>query len=395
MKQKGQRAAGRRRGAGASAEAAPRTFPWKGPIWEAIRFQEEPLAKLRGAVEAGRLPHAILLWGPPGVGKLRTAQGLSQALLCEAPSRPCGICRACTKVARLLHPDVHILRPLKAREEETDATRIDAYVSNPFASLEATPPASVGIDRIRRIKEESSKTLVEGRCRTLIIPQADLMTQEAANAALKLIEEPKGETYLILTTSDVKRILPTVASRCLRVAFRPLPAPFLEETVSRAAGVPPEAARLAAALAQGSLPGSLELAGDDLVGTRDEVLDLVAPAGGDLRRVLQRAEAWGPRWNAEAARSAAGFLGLWQQDLLRLATGDREGRIIHSDRADRLRKEAEGISLGEIRRRLELLEEMVEAVETYVNPQLALRAFLMAWETGEMSDRMFRPIEPQ
>ncbi|MBD3335916.1 MAG: hypothetical protein GF355_10410, partial [Candidatus Eisenbacteria bacterium] len=289
--------------------------PWDGPIWNHIHFQEEPLEILRRGLAAGRLPHALLFWGPAGTGKLRTAQGLAQALLCTEPERPCGACRGCRKAARLIHPDLHLLRPLRAREDPDDDPLIGAYAADRFVSLETAPPATVGIDRVRRIKLESSKSLVEGRCRVLLIPQADLMSQEAANAALKLLEEPRGDTFLILTVVDPRRLLPTIVSRCRRVRFRALPRSFVEEVLAREAGLKAEAARLAGALAAGSLPQALELAREDMTQRLDQILELMAPAGRDVRRLLERAEAWGRKWDLGTVRVFAGLLGLWQQDL--------------------------------------------------------------------------------
>lgn len=366
--------------------------PRTGPVWNHIRHQEEALQQIRDSLAASRLPHAVLFWGPPGVGKMRAAQGLAQALLCMSDQLPCGECRACTKVGRFTHPDVHVLRPWKAREEEGEDPVLALYAVDPHSSLEIPPPATIGIDRIRRIKEESSKTLVEGSCRVLIIPQAELMTPEAANAALKLMEEPTGETFLILTTTDLRLLLPTVVSRCRRVRFRALPGDFLEGLLAAEAGADAEVARLAAVLSEGSLPRALELAREDLVSLRDEVLDLVSPAGGDIPGLLKRAEKWTRRWDAGTARFLSSLLGLWQQDLLRLKSGAADSGIVHRDQMDRLQAEASSITVSEIRRRLELLEELVESVDRYVNPQLALRVFLMAWESGEVPDQTYRPV---
>jgi hypothetical protein len=77
---------------------------------------------------------------------------------------------------------------------------------------------------------------------------------------------------------------------------------------------------------------------------------------------------------------------------MRLKSGAADSGIVHRDRMDRLQTEASSLTISEIRRRLELLEELVESVDRYVNPQLALRVFLMAWESGEVPDQTYRPI---
>jgi DNA polymerase-3 subunit delta' len=379
-----------RRKSGAEAErAGGDPIPWKGPIWEAIRHQEEALGRLRQALASGQFPHALLFWGPPGVGKTRTAQGLAQALLCRGDDPPCGTCLPCRKVARLVHPDLHLLRPLRAKEAEGEDPQLQLYATNPVASLEASPPATVGIDRIRRLKEESAMALVEGACRVIVIPQAELMTQEAANAALKLLEEPRGETFLVLTTSDPRRLLPTVVSRCRRIRFRALPQAFLQE-MAEAAGADAASARLAAALSEGSLPRALELAGEGISERVDEALALVAPAPGGPAELVRRAEEASRGWDAGTPRLLAGLLALWQEDLLRVLTGAGSEGILYRERLDRLQTEAKGLDVGEVRRRLELLDEFLEALAQYVNPLLALRVFLLAWVGGGMPDRMLR-----
>jgi DNA polymerase-3 subunit delta' len=366
--------------------------PWVGPIWDHIRFQDGALDKIREPLGSDRLPHSLLFWGPAGVGKMRTAHGLAQALLCTGAAPPCGTCRGCVKTAKLIHPDLHILRPLKSKEDPADDPILAAFAVGRYASIETIPPATVGIDRIRSVNMEASKSLVEGNCRVLIIPQADLMTVEAANAALKIMEEPKGETFLILTVSDTRRLLPTVVSRCRRVRFRALPADFVEAVLAEETGVDEESARLAAAMAEGNLPRAIQLAGEDILARRDEVLNLVAPAAGDTAQLIKRAERWGRRWDAEAARFTAGLLGLWQQDLLRCLSGVDAEHFVHKDCADRIRREAKELTVAEIRRRLELIEELVDAVQHYVNPQLSLKSFLLSWEKGELPDRMQRPV---
>ncbi|MBU1699843.1 MAG: hypothetical protein KJ970_07455 [Candidatus Eisenbacteria bacterium] len=366
--------------------------PWIGPIWDHIRFQDEALEAIREPLLAGRLPHSLLLWGPSGVGKMRTAHGLAQALLCTAATPPCGACAGCSKVSRFLHPDLHTLRPLKSKEDPTDDPILAAYASERFGSIEAIPPAAVGIDRIRAIKMEASKSLVEGRCRVLLISQADLMTSEAANAALKIMEEPRGETFLILTVADPRRLLPTVVSRCRRIRFRALPQDYMAAVILDETGSSAETARLAVALAEGNLPKAIQWAQEEIIQRRDEILELVAPTGGDMARVIKKAESWGRRWDAGTAPFLAGLLGLWQQDLMRCLAGSPEEGIVHRDCLDRLHRESKTVSIAEIRRRLELIEELVESVQHYVNPQLSLKAFLLAWEKGDTPDRMQRPI---
>ncbi|HNF64555.1 MAG TPA: DNA polymerase III subunit delta', partial [Plasticicumulans sp.] len=166
--------------------------PWLRGIW----------AQLAPALAAGRLPHALLLAGPEGLGKMAFAQALGEALLCES-QRPdhhaCGHCRACRLLAAGSHPDLHVVVPA----EEGKAIRVDA---------------------IRELIGFAALTPQFGGRRVLRLAPAELLNVNAANALLKTLEEPAPGSHLILVSARPARLLPTVRSRCQTIRFAPPPA---------------------------------------------------------------------------------------------------------------------------------------------------------------------------
>lgn len=343
----------------------------------AIRHQEAALEALRQAAEAGRIAHAYLFWGPTGIGKTRSALALAQRLLCERTPAPCGSCPPCERVARLTHPDLHFVLAASRATEEEMRRELDAYAQDPYHCLETPRGASIGIERIRSLKLEASKARVEQGCRVILIREAERLTLEAAQAALKLIEEPQAETFLVLTCTDASHLLPTILSRCQRVRFRALPADFLAEVLASRLEMPAERARVVAGLAQGSLSRALELGEGDAVALRDEALELIERPPRDASEAVARVQRIGRSWDAERARLMVDLLMTWYGDLLALRHGLPEEDLVHGDRVAALRRQAAGLGLPLVRRRIEALEEMLEAIEQNVNPALALEAALL------------------
>ena len=178
-----------------------------------------------------KLPQVMVLAGPWGVGKQRLALWLAQLVLCQAGGdEPCGSCRACRLVAGLAHPDLHWLVPIPRPKAAEFDKQIEEAAQAITATLDErrTQPlygpvdgmASHGIASVRLLLRRASLTAVEGGRRVFIIGEADrLVSQEAspeaANALLKMLEEPPPGALFVLTTVDAERLLPTIRSRAV------------------------------------------------------------------------------------------------------------------------------------------------------------------------------------
>ena len=182
-------------------------LPWQLPAWDRI-----------GDIE--RLPHALLLNGPPGIGKRLFAERLARRLVCERGTA-CDACRACRLATGGNHPDVMIVRP---PEGKTEITVDDARALNQFLVL--TPHLAT-----RRV---------------VLVVDADRLNRSASNAILKTLEEPPAGSYLLLVSDAPTRLLPTIRSRCQNMV---LPRPTQEEGLAylRAHELPDPAGLLALA----------------------------------------------------------------------------------------------------------------------------------------------------
>jgi len=207
---------------------------------------EELRARLAKAAVSGTLPASLLFHGPRGVGKQRLALWLAQLLLCEADDRPCGRCKSCQYCRNLTHPDLHWYfpqpRPKDAdpdlqdvREDYQDA--IAERASN--GGLYPPPPGSDGIfvATVRALVQEAAISPAIGRRKVFIVGDAERMVSQegadqAANAFLKLLEEPAENTHVILTSSEPGALLPTIRSRTVAVRVTQIDEPSLRAFLS-------------------------------------------------------------------------------------------------------------------------------------------------------------------
>jgi DNA polymerase-3 subunit delta' len=212
------------------------------------------------ALDAGRMPHAWLVTGPKGVGKATLAFRMARALLAApAESDGAGLFGEAPKASTLEMEPAHPVFRRVAELAHSDL-RLLRRSLNDKGKLRS----EIVIEDVRAAIDFLRLTPAEGAWRVLIVDAADELNRNAANALLKILEEPRPRTVLILVAHAPGRLLPTVRSRCRRLTLAPLsPALMAAELGSRAPDLSDEDRRLIAALAEGSLGQALTLLEQD------------------------------------------------------------------------------------------------------------------------------------
>lgn len=189
-------------------------YPWQTDDWQRLQ-------QLRS-----QWPHALLLHGQAGIGKLQFAQHLAKGLLCEAPQangEPCGACAACHWFAQGNHPDYRVVVPEALAGEVGPAGDDDAKADKADKADKGegeegkkgrAPSKEIRIEQVRALLDFTSVGSHRGGSRVVVLYPAEALNVAAANALLKTLEEPPASVVFVLVSARIDRLLPTIISRC-------------------------------------------------------------------------------------------------------------------------------------------------------------------------------------
>ncbi|MFH1874405.1 MAG: DNA polymerase III subunit delta' [Pseudomonadota bacterium] len=201
-------------------------------MWTQIIGHKSQLSQLQKTILNQQIPNAYLFSGLKGIGKSLVAKVFAKSLFCESSPEVCDICGPCSKIENRTHPDVFFIEPLKDR---------------------------ILIEQVRQLRQDLQFHPLEGSFKIIIINDVETMTESAANALLKILEEPPPQTHFILVTAQAQRLLPTIRSRCRQLVFSPLPeAEVLSYLISKGGSAKEHTERLAR-LSQGSIGAIAQL----------------------------------------------------------------------------------------------------------------------------------------
>jgi DNA polymerase III subunit delta' len=280
--------------------------------FETIIGHESNLAGIRAALSCGKPGHSHLFHGPKGVGKATVATAFAQVLLCKDPTEnrsvSCGICTACKKMAAGQHPDF---------------VRIEIVKGDSVKGKEPKDKTRISIDQIRDLSAFLSLTPLESQWKVALIDDAAQMSDQAANALLKTLEEPPEQSILIINTYRPGVLLPTIRSRCTKTRFSGLERAELIEIVKRVVDVGEEEIARAVDLAGGDISQVVLLCESDLGEERSRFLqEMAALNPGTLNSVCDMAEYW-----SQSTRfpNILIFLKAWFKEQIHSSVHNQEG----------------------------------------------------------------------
>lgn len=319
-------------------------LPWQQTQWQL----------LQASLAQGRLPHALLLTGPQGLGKENFARLFAQSLLCESPDEntlPCGKCRYCQLYQAGNHPDIKLVMPLEGKK-------------------------AISVDQIRQIGQFVILKSQYSGYKVVIISPAEAMNINASNSLLKTLEEPSAETLLLLATHQPAQLPATIRSRCQEIRFgiteTAASREWLEQQLPNKADID-----LLLAQAGGAPLRALQLAEEGRLEQRQTLLtDLEQLSSQKLDPVVLAAQCnkTGLIWSLNCLYS-------WTVDMIRLkSAGQQTQHTANPDLQDRLLKLANQVSLIGLFLLQDRIRQALQEHERNLNPALIMESLLIQWQ---------------
>lgn len=309
---------------------------------------------MQAAIRDKKPFHVYLFQGEEGVGKEALARTFAAGLQCQSESadKPCKECVSCRQMESGNQPDV-------------------IWVTREKASL--------GVDEIR---EQLCNTMdikpFSSPYKIYLVPEAEKMTEAAQNALLKTIEEPPEYGIVILMTSNISALLPTIQSRCLTMEFRPLSTVVVESYVKEHCQVPDYQARASAAFAQGNLGKAMRYAkSEDFIERKDHIISLLRHVEQmDLSEMLAVIKDLGTR--KDEVRDYIDLMVLWYRDVLLFKATKDINQLLFQDEASYISREASHRSYEKIEEILQAFEKAKVRLRANVNFDITMELMLLA-----------------
>ncbi len=321
--------------------------------------QNTAVKTLKSSGRSGKPIGAYLFTGPEGVGKASTALAWATALFCDAAvdGNACGVCGPCRKIASGSMPDLYMVKP-EIRDRKTKQEIDISHIRNLIGRLAYKP--------------------FEARLKVAIMDGADMMNKPASNAFLKTLEEPPGDTVIILTAVNLNALLPTIVSRCRTVRFGPVAYDEMVGYLVDKRGMKMDRARVVAAVSKGS-PGMVDSdAIEENVETRSEAMGLLSHASQNpVANVYKVASKFDKAANKNKTDLLLDCLRELVRDMLAVKTGAKYDNLLNMDLAAELKAAAEKFSERNLGRAFDLINDMTLARRRNISPLLALSLLLL------------------
>jgi DNA polymerase-3 subunit delta' len=309
------------------------------------------LLTLRTALTNNRLHHAYCFVGPEGVGKRTVATALVKAVHCiKGGDDFCGQCINCARITDGNHPDVRVIEPLASKKE-------------------------ISIQQIRELERELNYRSFSGRRKCAIIDPASLLNPASQNALLKTLEEPPENSLMILIAPNSGGLLPTVRSRCLRLAFAPLArrevAEFLQTKCAIAAGD----AQFLAAMSMGSIGAALSLDKDELIEKRRGWAGMLGSLrAGDHHAAMAAAEALSG--NRDEVLRFLKWADSWYRDVMVHSVTESDEELVNLDMLEQIREQSAATNPNRALSALSGIAGAAADVQRNLNRRMVLEKFL-------------------
>mgnify|MGYP002706692130 FL=1 len=314
---------------------------------------EDIVKHFKSSIELSKVSHAYILNGEKGVGKKTLASVVAKSLQCESGEPdPCGKCKSCLQAETGNQPDI-----IWVKHEKPNVISVDEIRTQIVNDIDLKPYSS--------------------RYKIYIVPDSQMMNQQAQNALLKTLEEPPEYAIIMLLTNNVDKFLPTILSRCIVLNFKPVePLHMMEYLVSNI-GVDQEKARFCTDFAQGNLGKAVRLAiSPDYNEIREDSVRLLRRISDmEMDEIIQAVKNMG-KYKLDIT-DYIDIMTMWFRDILMVKISNSPNKIIFKHEFSVMKKQASRMSYEGIEKILEAMDKLKVRLEANVNFDIAMELMLL------------------
>jgi DNA polymerase-3 subunit delta' len=353
---------------------------------------------LQRAILSNRVHHAYLFHGIDGIGKRGMAFEFAKTLNCKSPIvgddeiYACEECDSCHQMDNLSHPNLHLIYSFptgKATDSKSDnplarlteaqveelQSQLAIFAENPYHTISLQSANSIKIDQIREAKKRTSLTNSARGKSVIIIMNADEMTNEAANAFLKTLEEPQENTVIILTTSRRDQLPPTILSRTQQLYFQQLSHEEVRIGLIDRFNLDETKARVISILANGSFAKAIDYATEEFTDIRSKFVNVfrtVLKKKNYREELLNNLDEIIKENDSKKIISGLMLFELWIRDTYSYSQFANKLIIINLDQIEIIQKFVENFSNFDYINTIEKIEKSINLIKKNVNIQLIL-----------------------
>jgi DNA polymerase-3 subunit delta' len=320
-----------------------------------IRGHDQPIAILKSYLKDSLLEGGHLFIGPEGIGKKLVAKTLSKALNCqEATLDSCDRCASCLKIDKGQHPDVYMI--------DSSTVIVKNFEQN---YSDATDSDAIKINHIRQLQKNIILKPYESKKKVFIIDNAHNLTPEASNAFLKILEEPPGDSLIILISSKPTLLFKTIISRCKIIRFYLLARTQLKEILKKDYGLDNTMAHFLAYFSEGRIGSALRLKDTDILREKNRIIDEFTNFKNHSLESL-------PIQKRGDVRSYLNILATWFRDICLIKTGMPHSELINLDRRDELLSSMNRYAWLDLEESMNSIADSLLSLEQNINVKLLL-----------------------
>ncbi len=328
-------------------------------MWANVIGQEKAKDLLKNIYACGKISHAYIFYGNEGVGKDAAAIEFAKLLNCDFPvdgSEACDNCKSCREINSLKSQLFKYIIALPSGKNESDEdtgplekldkedflnylSEIELKAENKYHKISLPKANDIRISSIRQIKREIYLTGKSGKKKIFIISVCDMMNIQSSNSLLKILEEPPKDSVLILTTSKINSLLPTIIGRCQKIKFNNIDRENIRKYIrERNHNITESDAEFFAELSDGSITKCNEIMDKSYFELRDKILDILTSVLTDQHlKLCNDIDFIIGKKDKERVRQFLALLAVWFRDIINTAAGN-PGLIVNKDKLERITK---------------------------------------------------------